>query len=59
MVKFYDLFYNDVKLINKNVMKFGCGAHIINLAVQSGLNEMKTTIDFFGKIARKIKNSPN
>ena len=58
MIKFYDLFYNDVKLINKNVMRFGCGAHIINLAVQSGLMEMKTIIDYFGKIARKIKHSP-
>jgi hypothetical protein len=58
MINFYELFYNDVKLINGSVIRFGCGSHIINLAVQDGLIAIETKIKFFREKVKLIKNSP-
>jgi hypothetical protein len=41
-----------------SIKDIGCGAHIINLAVQKGLKKLETKIDKFREINKTIKKSP-
>lgn len=58
MQTFYDSFYEKIKVFSPFTTNFGCGCHIINLAVQNGINEIIPKIEKLRDINKKLKDSP-
>ena len=58
MTTFYDSIYEKIKLYSPQVTNFGCGCHIINLAVQSGVSELSMCVENLRNINKKLKDSP-
>jgi len=58
MTTFYNSIYEKIKLYSPQVTSFGCGCHIINLAVVSGVSELSISVENLRNINKKLKDSP-
>ena len=58
MQTFYNIFYEKIKVFNPLITSIGCGCHIINLAVLSGINEIIPKVEKLREINKKLKDSP-
>jgi hypothetical protein len=58
MATFYRSLFEKIKIFSPQITDFGCGCHIINLAVQNGISELSSNIEKLREVNKKLKDSP-